>query len=56
MDADFVEIKGDTDVAFATEDFSNIIDISPESTAIRIRVKRQSPGMNTTLAGTVSVN
>lgn len=34
----------------------DIIDISPESTAIRIRVKRQTSGQDTTLAGIVSVN
>lgn len=56
QDADYSEIKPDTDVATATEDFANIIDISPESTAIRIRFKRQAAGQNTTMAGTVAVN
>lgn len=57
VDADFTNvIKGDTDVAFGALDFSDIIDISPESTAIRIRLKRQTAGQDTTLAGTVSVN
>jgi len=56
VDADYSEIKPDTNVATATDDFSNIIDISPESTAIRIRVKRQAAGQSTTMAGTVAVN
>ncbi len=34
----------------------DIIDISPESTAIRIRVRRLTAGNNTTLAGIVSAN
>jgi len=34
----------------------DIVDISPESTAIRIKVRRQTAGMSTTLAGIVSVN
>ena len=58
VDADFDEdIKGDTNVAFGTTSTDNdIIDISPEITAIRIRVKRQTSGQDTTLAGIVSVN
>lgn len=56
VDADFGEIKADTNVAFGADDVSDIIDISPESTAIRIRVKRQTAGQDTTLAGTVSAN
>jgi len=35
---------------------SDIIDISPESTAIRIRVRRQTSGQNATLAGSVGVD
>ncbi len=56
VDADFSEIVGDTNVAFGAEDTQDIIDISPESTAIRIRVKRQTAGNDTTLAGNVNVN
>jgi len=57
VDADFdKDIKADTNVASITDDTSDIIDISPESTAIRIRVKRQTAGLTTTLAGFVSVN
>jgi len=37
-------------------DIRDIENISPESTAIRIRVKRQTAGQNATLAGFVSVN
>lgn len=56
VDADFSEIKPDTNVANSSSDVSDIIDITPESTAIRIRLKRQSAGQDTTLEGTVSVN
>lgn len=56
VDADFSELKGDTNVAFGDSDVSDVIDITPESTAIRIRLKRQSSGQDTTLAGTVAVN
>jgi len=57
VDADFnKDIKADTNVAFGANDTNAIIDISPESTAIRIRVKRQAAGLNTTLAGIVSTN
>ncbi len=56
VDDDFSEIKPDTNVAFGDSDVSDIIDISPESTAIRVRVKRQSSGQDTTLEGTVSTN
>ena len=56
VDADFDEdIKADTNVAFGASDLTPIIDISPASTAIRIRVKRQTAGLDTTLAGFVSV-
>ena len=34
----------------------DIVDISPESTAIRIRIRRKTAGQDTTLAGIVSVN
>lgn len=34
----------------------DIVDISPESTAIRIRIRRQTAGQNTTLTGIVSAN
>lgn len=55
--ADFDEdIKGDTNVAFGAISISDIIDLSPESTAIRIRIKEQVGGSDTTLAGIVSVN
>ena len=57
VDADFdKDIKADTIVAFGANDTNVIIDISPETTAIRIRVKRQAAGLNTTLAGIVTVN
>ena len=34
----------------------DVVDISPETTAIRVRVRRQSAGQNTTRQGIVSVN
>jgi len=56
-DADFdKELIADTNVAFGTNSINDIVDLSPETTAIRIRVKRQSAGLDTTLAGFVSVN
>lgn len=55
-DADFdQDILADTNVAFGATNIQDIVDISPESTAIRIRVKRQTSGQDTTLAGIVSV-
>ena len=57
VDADFDEdIKADTNVAFGVTTLDDIVDISPETTAIRIRYKRQTTGLNTTLAGIVSAN
>lgn len=57
VDADFnKDIKADTNVAFGVDDINSIVDISPETTAIRIRVKRQAAGNDTTLAGIVSTN
>lgn len=57
VDADFnKDIKADTNVAFGANDGNSIIDISPETTAIRIRVKRQAAGLDTTLAGIVSTD
>lgn len=37
-------------------EINDVVDISPETTAIRIRVKRQTAGQDSTLAGIVSVN
>ena len=57
VDAAFDEdIKGDTNVAFGANDLTPIIDISPASTAIRIRVKRQTAGLDTTMAGFAAVD
>lgn len=56
-DADFdQDVVVDTNVAFGATSINDIVDISPETTAIRIRVKRQTAGQDTTLAGIVSVN
>jgi len=57
VDADFDEaILADTNVAFGTTDIQDTVDISPETTAIRIRVRRETSGMDTTMTGIVSVN
>ena len=57
VDADFdKDLKADTNVAFGADNVNDYIDISPESTAIRIRIKRQTSGQDTTLAGFVSAN
>jgi len=56
VDADFKTIVADVNVAAAMSAFNDLIDISPESTAIRIRIKRQSAGQDTILAGDVSFN
>lgn len=57
VDADFDEdVLGDTNVAFGVTSTQDVVDLSPESTAIRIRVKRQTSGNDTTMAGIVSVN
>ena len=57
VDADFdKDVLADTNVAFGADSITDIVDITPETTAIRIRVKRQGAGLDTTLAGFVSVN
>ena len=57
VDADFdVDLLADTNVAFGTTDIQDVVDLSPETTAIRIRIKRQTSAQDTTLAGIVSVN
>lgn len=57
VDADFDQvILANTNVAFGTTNIQDIVDISPETTAIRISIKRQTSGNDTTLAGIVSVN
>lgn len=57
VDANFdVNLLADTNVAFGTTNIQDVVDISPETTAIRIRVKRQTASNDTTLAGIVSVN
>jgi len=57
VEADFDgEIVEDTIVAFGESSLQDIIDISPQSTAIRIKIKRESAGQNTTLAGDISAD
>jgi len=57
VEADFDnEIVADTNVAFGASSVQDIIDISPQSTAIRIKIKRETAGLDTILAGDVNVN
>lgn len=56
VDADFTDLLTDFDVAFGVTDVRDIIGISPESTSIRIQVRRQTAGQDTTLAGVASFN
>ncbi len=57
VDADFDEdVLADTNVAFGANSVQDIENISPQTTAIRIRIKRQTAGQNTTLAGHIGVN
>ena len=57
VDADFdIDIKTDTNVAFGANDTNIIVDITPESSAIRVRVKRQAAGLDTTMAGFATAN
>ena len=56
-DADFSNvIKVDTNVAFGVTVVDDVIDISPQTTAIRVRVKEQVGGNPTTRQGIVSTN
>ncbi len=57
VNADFDnELKADTTVAFGATNILNVSAISPETTAIRILIKRQTAGQDTTIAGIVSVD
>lgn len=56
VDADFTTLKGDTNVAFGTDSQTDIVNISPQTKAVRVRIKRQAAGNDTTLAGFVAVN
>lgn len=57
VDANFdVDLLADTNVAFGTTDIQDVVDLSPETTSIRIRIKRQTSSNDTTLSGVVSVN
>ncbi len=56
-DADFDEdILVDTNIAFGEREIHDIVDVSPETTAIRIRMKRQTASQDTTATGFVSAN
>lgn len=57
VDADFDEvIQADANVAANANANHNVTSVTPEITAIRIRVKRQTTILDTTLAGIVSAN
>ena len=56
VDADFTDLLTDFDIGSGVVDVRDIIDISPESTAIRIQLKRTSAGQDTTISGVASFN
>ena len=56
VDADFTDLLTDFDVGTGVVDIRDIIGISPESTAIRIQLKRTSAGQDTTISGVASFN
>jgi len=57
VDADFGSVLiPDTAVGAASKTSNNIVEISPESTALRIRVRRTSAGQDAELKGIVSTN
>ena len=56
VDADFTDLLTDFDVGSGIVDVRDIIDISPESTAIRIQLKRTTSSQDTTISGVASFN
>jgi len=55
VNADFNEdAKAEANVAASANDSINITSVTPEITAIRVRLKRQTASMNTTVSGIVS--
>ena len=55
VDTDFDDtILADTIVAAAAKNNKDIVDITPETTAIRVRIRRETAGVNTTLSGIFS--
>ena len=56
VDADFTDLLTDFDVASGIVDIRDIVAISPESTSIRIQIRRQTSGQDTTLSGVASFN
>ena len=56
VDADFTDLLTDFDIGSGIVDVRDIVDISPESTAIRIQLKRTSSGQDTTISGVASFN
>lgn len=55
-DSDFTDLLTDFDVASGIVDVRDIVDISPESTAIRIQLKRTTAGQDTAISGVASFN
>ena len=55
-DADFEEVLPDTVVSATLKNIKDVEEISPESTAIRIRFKRETSGQDTTMGGIINLN
>lgn len=56
VDADFTDLLTDFDVASGVIDTRDLIGLSPESTSIRIQIRRQTAGQDTTFSGVASFN
>lgn len=56
VDADFSNLLTDENVASGAVDIRDIIGISPESTSIRIQIRRQTSAQDTTMSGVASFN
>lgn len=56
VDADFTDLLTDEDIVAGSSDVRDIIDISPESTAIRLQFKRTTASQDTTISGVSSFN
>ncbi len=55
-DSDFTDLLTDFDIGTGIVDVRDIVDISPESTAIRIQLKRTTSSQDTTISGVASFN
>ncbi len=56
VDADFTDLLTDFDVGTGIRDVRDIVDISPETTSIRIQLKRTTSSQDTTISGITSFN